>query len=164
MELETGFYDEGYRTGLEDGTQAGLIEGKLFGIEKGYEKAIEMGRLRGRAMVWSSRLSTTSQSTEIVRAKNHDKHDMTEIAASLPRFESKDRLRKQFEALMQLVDGEGLDVTNSDKAVTAFDDLMIKARSKAKVISNITGEALHVPAAAGTNVGIEDARGLSARH
>jgi len=32
MELETCFYDDGYRTGLEDGTQAGVIEGKLFGI------------------------------------------------------------------------------------------------------------------------------------
>ena len=164
MELETGFYAEGYKAGLQDGTQAGLIEGKLFGIEKGYEKALEMGRLRGRAMVWSSRLSEPSHSTSVVQPSSQDKHDMTYVAVNLPGFPVNDRLRKQVEALSKIVDGEGLDMTNSDEAVAAFDDLMIKARNKAKVISNITGEPLGMTTTESANTGIEDAGGLSARH
>lgn len=160
LELETGFYDEGYQAGVEDGTQAGLIEGKLFGIQKGYEKALEMGKLRGRAMVWQSRVSEQPQG---VQTNNEDEREMDDVAANLPRFEHNERLRKHVEALLHLVDGEGLDSSNSDEAVAAFDELMIKARSKAKVISNISGEALELPATAGTATGIEDAHGLSAR-
>ena len=161
MELETCFYDEGYQAGVEDGTKAGLIDGKLFGIQKGYEKALEMGKLRGRAMVWSSRLSEAPQN---VQASRHDKNDMTDVATSLPRFENNDRLKRHVEALRQLVNGEGLDFSNSDEAVAAFDELMIKARNKAKVISNITGEALDMPVTTSTAAGIEEAHGLSARH
>jgi hypothetical protein len=161
LELETGFYDEGYQAGVEDGTQAGLVEGKLFGIEKGYEKALEMGKLRGRAMVWDSRFSEESQNVQVCSGT---KHDTNGVAASLPRFENSDRLRKHVEALLQLVDGDKLDVSNSDEAVAAFDELMIKARNKAKVISNITGDSLDMPATTSTASGIEDAHGLAARH
>ena len=164
MELETCFYDDGYRTGLEDGTQAGLIEGKLFGIEKGFEKALEMGRLRGRAMVWMSRLSEPSQSMSVSHASVKNWHEVSEVVANLPSFESKDRLRKQVEALMQTVNNENLDVTNSDDAVATFDSLMVKARNKAKVISNITGEPLSTSTVDNPQNGIEDARGISARH
>jgi flagellar biosynthesis/type III secretory pathway protein FliH len=161
MELETGFYDEGYQAGVEDGTKAGLIEGKLFGIQKGYEKALEMGKLRGRAMVWNSRLSEAPQSVETNRDR---KYDMTNVTTNLPRFENNDRLKRHVEALLQLVNGEELDPSNSDEAVAAFDELMVKARNKSKVISNITGEALDIPVATSTAAGIEDAHGLSARH
>jgi hypothetical protein len=161
MRMEAGFYDEGYKAGVDDGTQAGLIEGKLFGIQKGYEKALELGKLRGRAMVWSSRFSENPQ---IVYASSQDEHDMSSVAASLPRFENSERLRKQVEALKQLVNADRLDASNSDDAVAAFDELMIKVRNKAKVISNITGEPIEMTATDGSTTGIEDARGLSARH
>src|SRR5271163_3634496 len=52
---EENFYRDGYELGQADGTHAGHVEGKLFGIEKGYEKALEMGRLAGRAAVWTIR-------------------------------------------------------------------------------------------------------------
>ena len=161
MEMEAGFYDEGYKAGVEDGTRAGLIEGKLFGIQKGYEKALELGKLRGRSMVWSSRFLKNSQ---VVHASSQDKHDMSSVAASLPRFENNERLKKHVEALKQLVNADGLDASNSDEAVAAFDELMIKVRNKAKVISNITGEPIDMPATDGNTTGIEDALGLSARH
>lgn len=161
MELETGFYDEGYQAGVEDGTQAGLIEGKLFGIQKGYEKALEMGKLRGRAMVWESRFSELPQSVQV---SGEIKHATNDVPASLSRFENSDRLRKHVEALLQLVYVDELDVSNSDGAVAAFDELMIKARNKVKVISNITGEPLDMPVTTGSASGIEDARGLAARH
>jgi hypothetical protein len=161
MRMEAGFYDEGYKAGVDDGTQAGLIEGKLFGIQKGYEKALELGKLRGRAMVWSSRFSENPQ---IVYASSQNEHDMSSVAASLPRFENSERLRKQVEALKQLVNADRLDASNSDDAVAAFDELMIKVRNKAKVISNITGEPIEMTATDGSTTGIEDARGLSARH
>jgi Essential protein Yae1, N terminal len=164
MELEKGFYDEGYKAGLEDGTQAGLIEGKLFGIEKGYEKALEMGKLRGRAMVWNSRLAEPSQSKSVAQVTKTDKHQLADVAASLPHFQENERLKKQVHSLSKTVNGEHMDMSNSDEAVAAFDDLMIKAWNKAKVVSNITGEALGIPSAYVANTGIEDARGLSARH
>ena len=55
LDLENEYYQEGYDAGVADSTYAGMIEGKVFGIEKGYEKALELGKLQGRARVWQRR-------------------------------------------------------------------------------------------------------------
>lgn len=54
--LEETFYKEGYELGLADGKRAGLIEGRLTGLERGFEKFAQMGRLHGRCVVWAGRL------------------------------------------------------------------------------------------------------------
>lgn len=54
--LEETFYKEGYELGLADGKRAGLIEGRLTGLERGFEKFAQMGRLHGKCVVWAGRL------------------------------------------------------------------------------------------------------------
>src|SRR5882762_2032425 len=56
LDLEETYYQEGYDLGVADGSRAGQIEGRVFGIEKGFEKFAAMGMLHGRAAVWASRL------------------------------------------------------------------------------------------------------------
>lgn len=54
--LEETFYKEGYEFGLADGKRAGLIEGRLTGLERGFEKFAQMGRLHGKCVIWARRL------------------------------------------------------------------------------------------------------------
>ncbi|KAK7565831.1 hypothetical protein IWX91DRAFT_334956, partial [Phyllosticta citricarpa] len=54
--LESIYYNEGFSLGRTDGTRAGRIEGRVFGLEKGFDKFFAMGRLGGRAGVWGARL------------------------------------------------------------------------------------------------------------
>lgn len=54
--LEETFYKEGYELGLADGKRAGLIEGRLTGLERGFEKFGQMGRLHGKCAVWAGLL------------------------------------------------------------------------------------------------------------
>ena len=56
ISLEETFYKEGYELGLADGKRAGLIEGRLTGLERGFEKFAQMGRLHGKCVVWAGRL------------------------------------------------------------------------------------------------------------
>ncbi|EEH46191.1 uncharacterized protein PADG_02341 [Paracoccidioides brasiliensis Pb18] len=56
LDLEEGFYKEGYDLGVRDGARAGYSEGSVFAVEKGFEKFQEMGRLYGKAIIWAKRL------------------------------------------------------------------------------------------------------------
>lgn len=58
--LEETFYREGYELGLADGKRAGLIEGRLTGLERGFEKFAQMGKLHGKCEIWAGRLLPTS--------------------------------------------------------------------------------------------------------
>lgn len=64
LNLEETYYDEGYTAGVADGERAGLVEGRIFGLEKGFEKYLRMGRLRGRAVVWAGRLPSPRRRDE----------------------------------------------------------------------------------------------------
>lgn len=55
LSLEDQYYSEGYELGVADGSRAGRIEGRVFGLEKGFEKFVAMGKLHGRAVVWNAR-------------------------------------------------------------------------------------------------------------
>lgn len=57
--LEETFYREGYELGLADGKRAGLIEGRLTGLERGFEKFAQMGRLHGKCVIWAGRLPSS---------------------------------------------------------------------------------------------------------
>lgn len=160
LDLEEKFYKEGYDAGVNDGEHAGLVEGKVFGIEKGYEKALELGRLHGRAVVWQQRLQTTEM------PENAHTGDDTALltrfqAASLP---DNTRLLKNVENLLALSDDSDVSTGNSDEAVAAFDDRLTKARMKAKVISNVVDESIEIKLGGdASNTSIEDAKGLKAR-
>jgi hypothetical protein len=175
LELENEYYKEGYEAGVADSTYAGLIEGKVFGIEKGYEKALELGKLHGRALVWQSRFSSskkTANSDDVQRPEGIDSplttprsveaQKLAENCRLLDRIPDNARLRKHVDALEAASDRTTVDKDNSDEAVSEFDDRIAKANAKAKVVANILGESLNPAATA--NSGIEDATGLQARH
>lgn len=165
LDLEQNFYQEGYDAGIADGEHAGFVEGKIFGIEKGYEKALELGKLYGRATVWqmrsqkanesSSTLTTSSTSSESDCVLDHLRD------SKLPKNA---RLAKHIESLLSVADGGTIAPDNSDESVTEFDDRISKAQAKAKVIAAIVSESLQPEARVGVSAGIEDAQGLNARH
>ena len=169
LELETQFYKEGYDLGVEDGRQAGMIEGRIFGIEKGFEKALRMGRLHGRGRIWEAR-SEESERTSPEPSKTNGKHNdevqydlqVKAVAPQLEPLPKSSRLQKHIETLLGLTGSSTLPTENSDQAVADFDDKIARADARAKVISNVVGERID-----GLEVGsanIEDSRGLNARH
>ncbi|KAL8861237.1 MAG: hypothetical protein Q9178_002453 [Gyalolechia marmorata] len=56
LNLENTFYNEGYNQGFQDGTRTGRIEGRLYGLTQTFEIFSAMGKLHGRAVVWSERM------------------------------------------------------------------------------------------------------------
>ncbi|KAI1609110.1 hypothetical protein EDD37DRAFT_139375 [Exophiala viscosa] len=170
LELENEYYKEGYDAGVADSTYAGMIEGKVFGVEKGYEKAAGLGRLHGRALVWQTRLSQSahdkSRESDVQSSSTGPTTGESERLASIVRIlgglPSNTRLGRHIDALSSVTAGASISKDNSDESVSEFDDRITRASAKAKVVSNIVGEALNPVSM--TNSGIEDATGLEARH
>lgn len=161
LELEDEFFKEGYDAGVADSAYAGLIEGKVFGIEKGYEKALELGRLHGHALVWKRRMED-SQSDHTERTGGKTSQPDTSTTPVLPPLLENARLRKHIDALLALSDPSQLPKDNSDDAVADMDDRIAKSRSRVKMISGLVGEVMNPQTNSAT--GIEDSTGLSARH
>lgn len=171
LELENDYYKEGYDAGVADSTYAGMIEGKVFGIEKGYEKALQLGKLHGRALVWQHRFSPSkkdpgqgegsSDTSSASTPRPAEAQKLDEFVRSLGQLPDNVRLRRHVEALHTASDASTVLKDNSDDSVTEFDDRIAKANAKAKVIANIMGESLNP--ASSRNAGIEDATGLQAR-
>ena len=165
--LEDEFYKEGYEAGVADSSYAGLIEGKVFGIEKGYAKALELGRLHGRTLAWQKRLEAgRQQKAEAEKGKvvNGDSRiaDHTESGLSLPSLPDNARLRKHVEFLVAITNPKDVPKDNSDEAVADVDDRLAKSKSRVKMISSLVDEPMHQDSS--STAGIEDATGLSARH
>ncbi|KAL8912916.1 MAG: hypothetical protein Q9172_007396, partial [Xanthocarpia lactea] len=57
LNLENTFYNEGYNQGFQDGTRTGRIEGRLYGLTQTFEIFSAMGKLHGRAVIWSERMT-----------------------------------------------------------------------------------------------------------
>jgi hypothetical protein len=159
--LEDKFYSEGYQLGLADGTRAGHIEGRVFGLEKGFEKFIEMGKLHGRSLVWASRLaqgqkivdqvakkgsvaggekagnetSDTALPGNLEAARNEDNQH-----SILPPLPVNPRLEKQLKTFYALVEVESLSTQNNEDDVADFDDRLKRALGKAKIVEKMAGE------------------------
>lgn len=125
LSLEDQYYTEGYTLGLADGAKAGRIEGRLFGLQNGFSKHLELGRLRGRANVWTARLSHSEdgQPDQQVRALN-----------------ASERLKKHISRLSDLTDPSTLSTENTEDAVEEFESRLKDARAKATLISKAMGE------------------------
>jgi hypothetical protein len=180
LNLEDHYYQEGYDLGEADGAHAGLVEGKLFGVEKGFEKAMSMGRLSGRADVWRRRFRSPTVPSQPVQipsplTENISSHparigsasntSAVTPASSLPPFSANARVGKHIENLSATTDSTSLSSRNTDEAVADVDERLAKAMAKAKVITNIIAEPLHVEDA--SNHGhrsIEEAGSLPGRH
>lgn len=164
--LEDQFYEEGYKLGVADGTQAGHIEGRLFGLEKGFEKFLEMGKLHGRSVVWASRLPGTDN-----KGQDHIKsHPETHTAqaesqpvdnlsgqASLSPLPDSVRLEKHLRTFHALVELESLSTQNKEECVSDFDDRLKRAMGKAKIIEKIIGEGFDLTIATASRDGETDA-------
>jgi hypothetical protein len=187
--LEDRFYNEGFQLGTTDGAKAGRIEGRVFGLENGFEKYVEMGRLHGKSLVWVGRLSKNRTTTKTEASNIHSTANNEEAASSvtenssssatLPPLPSNPRLEKHIKILYALTEPVSLSTENSEDAVSDFDDRLKRATGKVKIIEKLVGEEGFVPAlASGANSGngsrpsatnggdgsIEDMSVLKARH
>ena len=118
LNLEDQYHAEGFSVGAVDGARAGRIEGRTFGLEKGFEKFAQLGRLGGRAAVWSARLDCQGE---------------VELKGS-------ERLRRQVERLRELCDAESVSTVNDEESVNAFDERVRDAGAKGTLISKMVGE------------------------
>lgn len=181
--LEEQFYDEGHQLGVADGAKAGRIEGRVFGLEKGFEKFVESGRVHGRAAVWAGRLPKITGVTneDLLSTASSDlstkqpNGSISEVAtiAKLPALSDKSRIEKQIRVLYALMEPATLSTENSEEAVSDFDDRYKRAQGKIKIIEKVLGEEGYngrsgqTGASAKSNgdgANIEDVDILKARH
>ncbi|KXL51238.1 hypothetical protein M433DRAFT_41364, partial [Acidomyces richmondensis BFW] len=130
LSLEDQYFNEGYQLGVADGARAGKIEGRLFGLEKGFEKALEMGRLNGQTVVWKARLPR-AHSTPLETDNKCGKFNCVDGSA---------RLIKHIDRAAELTDPGTLETKNTEEAVNQFDERLAGARNKVTLISRIIGE------------------------
>lgn len=157
LTLEDTLYTTAHDQGVADGARAGRIEGRIFGIEKGFEKFAELGELHGRGAVWGSRLpvpktaaaaSTPSSQDPIqptptsTSPSNPQERLSTSNTARFPPVRnSTSRLVSNVSLLYHLTDPPTFSTANTEVDVADFDDRVKRAGAKAKVIERIIGEA-----------------------
>ena len=151
--LEDEFYKQGYDLGVSDGSRAGLIEGRFFGLEKGFEKYASMGKLHGRAVMWTGRLPNTpdtlvsvGQDASAVDIQSNRESIKPEVENSLgqtkaPGLPANTRLEKHVRTLYALTEPESLSTANDEDSVSGFDERFSRAIGKVKVIEKLTDEA-----------------------
>ena len=162
LTLEDKFYKEGYDLGVSDGNRAGLIEGRFFGLEKGFEKYASMGKFYGRAVIWTGRLAnprdtpisdrqdTSAAETErFLKDRPVQKSDRGAVQpeaeilpgrTNVPGLPSNLRLEKHIRTLYALTEPESLSTANDVSSVSEFDDRFNRAEGKIKIIDKLTGE------------------------
>jgi hypothetical protein len=147
--LEDSYYNDGYRLGVEDGSRAGRIEGRVFGLEKGFEKFVDMGQLNGRACVWAARMpqKTANEGNDVEQSSVNHIQDEEVKPRSTPKdlaqlvsLPANVRLGKHISTLYALSEAESLSTENTEDAVSEFDDRFKRAKSKAKIVENIIKE------------------------
>lgn len=160
--LEDKFYKEGYDLGVSDGNRAGLIEGRLFGLEKGFEKHASMGKLYGRAVIWTGRLpisrdipvsdrqdasaADTERTLKSLSVQESNQRGVQPEKEKLPGrmrvpgLPTNIRLEKHIRTLYALTEPESLSTANNENSVSEFDDRFNRAEGKIKVIEKLTGE------------------------
>lgn len=169
LELENTFYREGYDVGVADGKRAGLVEGRVFGLEKGFEKYARMGRLNGKAVIWAGRLPPVHATEQVCNdRKGHDHNAEDNVATAqkglpelretrsrsqaenvahailVPALADHLRVEKHIRTLYALVEPSSLSTDNTEEAVSDFNDRLKRAEGKVKIIEKIiekiTGE------------------------
>ena len=151
LDLEDQYYQEGYDLGVKDGTQAGLLEGRLFGLEKGFEKYVAMGTLHGRSVLWAGMLpqfrrekSSNGHVSQVAIGGGTQKcpqHEMVPAPGALPTIQSSARLEKHIRTLYALTEPRSLSRENNEDSVPDFDDRFKRADGKIKIIENLLGES-----------------------
>ncbi|KZM25111.1 uncharacterized protein EKO05_0007259 [Ascochyta rabiei] len=143
LTLEDTLYTTAHDQGVADGARAGRIEGRIFGLERGFEKFAALGELHGRGSVWGSRIPSTAS---------------TSPSSSLPPLATTStRLLSNITLLYHLTDPPTFSTANTEISVADFDDRFKRAGAKAKVIERIVGETL-TSASGSTTTTATDAR------
>ncbi|KAF8422113.1 hypothetical protein EV426DRAFT_186548 [Tirmania nivea] len=119
LSLEEHYYDKGYNEGLRDGEKAGLIEGRLFGLEKGFDKFFELGRLQGRVSVWKARIPSSGADAACAPITNP-------------------RLIKQIHLFENII--SSLPTANDEESVEEVEGSLRRGKAKMKIVSNMIGE------------------------
>jgi len=133
--LEDKYFREGHALGVADGARSGRVEGRIFGLERGFDKFAAMGRLAGQAAVWEARLSKRPQ------AENKNASESQSGEVHVPSIPSNARLQKHVQTLSALTEADSLSTQNTEDAVSDFDDRFKRAEGKTKVIQSILGES-----------------------
>lgn len=156
LELEDRFYNEGYGLGLSDGARAGYTEGSVFAVEKGFDKLLELGRLYGKALVWTQRLINSTVPPRSLTAQMEKCTEMavgdTEVGVSddsviepalcqrMLDLPEGSRLAKNIQTLLSLVDPAALSLENTEDAISDIEDTLKTASLKARLIQRALGE------------------------
>ncbi|KAI4193179.1 MAG: hypothetical protein LQ350_008435 [Teloschistes chrysophthalmus] len=153
LDLEDTFYKEGHELGVQDGRHIGQIEGRLFGLEKAFEKYATMGRLHGLSIIWSARLSSVSQNPESDHVDDIPRQSPTtdgeaqnaptipmEASSPISRIPYNTRLEKHIRTLYALTEPASLSTDNTEDAVSDFDDRLKRAKGKVKIIEKMLDE------------------------
>ena len=147
LTLEDDFYKQGYDLGVSDGSRAGLIEGRFFGLEKGFEKYASMGKLHGRAVIWTGRLPITSdtlvsagQDTTTVDTQSNRGPEVESLPGRTraPGLPANTRLEKHIRTLYALTEPESLSTANDEDSISEFDERFNRAMGKSKVLEKLT--------------------------
>ena len=159
LTLEDEFYKEGFDLGVSDGTRAGLIEGRFFGLERGFDKYASMGKLYGRAIVWTRRYPVTgdtlvpdAQDGGAVDTETHTKNLAVQESnrgsvqpeltgrTRITELPTNMRLAKHIRTLYALTEPESLSTANDEISVSEFNDRLNRAEGKIKIIEKLTSE------------------------
>ncbi|KAL8666182.1 MAG: hypothetical protein Q9202_001689 [Teloschistes flavicans] len=149
LDLEDTFYKEGHDLGVQDGRRTGQSEGRLFGLEKGFEKYATMGRLHGLSIIWSARLSLDLQihdhrdSSPTPTSDGDSRNSPTvsvEVSSPISRIPYNTRLEKHIRTLYALTEPASLSTDNTEDAVSDFDDRLKRAKGKVKIIEKVLDE------------------------
>ena len=156
LTLEDSFYKEGYDLGVSDGSRAGLIEGRFFGLEKGFEKYASMGKLHGREVSLAGRLESredtlvsngqdasdadTQRNTESSQGCLKPQVEKSLGRSRAPKLPASARLEKHIQTLYALSEPESLSTANDEDSVSGFDERFNRAVGKIKVITKLTDE------------------------
>jgi hypothetical protein len=154
LSLEEQYHAEGRTLGLAEGEASGRIEGRVFGLEKSFEKFVELGRLGGRAAVWSARLPsdsspTSSSPSSTAAAPIEVGKEDSSILGPLPGSGS-ERLVRHVRRLVELTDAEDVSRENSEEGVQDFDDRLREAKAKGVLVERLVGEGGGKDSAAGS--------------
>ena len=153
LRLEDQYYKEGYDLGVKDGTRAGLIEGRLFGLEKGFDKYAAMGMLHGRSVIWAGRMphggaessghevsqvSTLEHAGPRLQLNELPSHEFSKpsISGALPLVQNNGRLAKHIRTLFALTEPSSVSTENNEDSVSDFDDRLKRAYGKIKIIEH----------------------------
>ncbi|KAL6714935.1 hypothetical protein ACLMJK_007195 [Lecanora helva] len=151
LSLEDDFYKEGFDLGVADGDQAGRVEGRLFGLEKGFEKYAAMGKLHGRAAVWAGRTpefgsdggnwhtgEEAGRSRKPLSPSSVQAESPQNFEGHAPRLPINTRSQTHLRVLYALTEPSSLSTENNETSVSDFDDRLKRAQGKAKILEKLT--------------------------